>query len=171
MRSPRQLDYATRVRLQVAQLPKSIDCVLADTPPFSHEPTAQMCHALRLAIQGRVNDLGSFALVEFRLASSTRGNLPQLFNAARAHSLMPHLRRRPTHAKLLCDRDVVITTQSSEHNPAARQHLLRSTLGRLSLSQLRPLARCQLGRQLLVQHERDHSNARKACMHICGTRH
>ena len=66
----RQLEAATQVRLEIVELPGSIDGVPADSLRFGHESPIPMNHACRLALQGRLNDIVSFALVELRPASS-----------------------------------------------------------------------------------------------------
>ena len=121
-----------------------------------------MSHAVRLAVQGRFNDLGSRGLIVLRFTPSSGGNLPDLPDPLRAHPLTPQLHGGPAHAELLGDRHIVLAGQGSQDNPAAQRHLLWSAMGGSPFFQLRPFSRLQLDRQARVGHERDHSNRRQS---------
>src|SRR5450631_1583569 len=149
------------MRLDVMQLPQAVHRVLADPLRLRHEPATPMRHASRLALQRRFNDPASLGLSVVRLASPARRDLPHLPNPPLVNALAPQLHGRPIHFKLLGNRDIVLTRQRSQNNPAAQRHLLRGAVGGLPLLKLRSFSRRQFDRQTYLWHEPHHSNPRE----------
>src|SRR5207253_8755845 len=99
-----------------------------------------MGHALGLALQGRLNDPVSLALIICRFAPATGSDLPDLPDALLVHPLAPQLHGGSAHAEPLGDGHILLTRHRSQDNPATQRHLLRRSVRGLPLSQLSTLS-------------------------------
>src|SRR2546430_10394204 len=80
-----------------------------------------MGHALGLALQGRLNDPVSLALIICRFAPATGSDLPDLPDALLVHPLAPQLHGGSAHAEPLGDGHILLTRHRSQDNPATQR--------------------------------------------------
>src|SRR5271167_4556706 len=158
---PRELERLTQMRLELVQLPQSIDRILTHPLRLGHQSATPMCHALGLALQRRFNDPVSFGLIVLRFAPSPGSDLPHFPHPSLVHPLAPQLHRGPIHLKLLSNRDIVLTRQRSQNNPAAQRHLLWRAVRALPTLKLSSFRGGQFERQTSICHESHHSNLRE----------
>src|SRR5256885_10090736 len=109
-----------------------------------------MGHALGLALQGRLNDAVSLALIIVRFAPATGSDLPDLPDALLVHPLAPQLHGGSAHAEPLGDGHILLTRHRSQDNPATQRHLLRRSVCGLPLFQLRDRKSTRLNSSHLV---------------------
>src|SRR2546429_6462902 len=75
-----------------------------------------MGHALGLALQGRLNDPVSLALIIVRFAPATGSDLPDLPDALLVHPLAPQLHGGSAHAEPLGDDHILLDRKSTRLN-------------------------------------------------------
>src|SRR6059058_5092905 len=111
------------MRLDIVQLPYTVHRVLADPLRLRHQPATPMGHALGLALQGRLNDPVSLALIVVRFAPATGSDLPDLPDALLVHPLAPKLHGGSAHAEALGDGHILLTCLRFQDNPTTQRHL------------------------------------------------
>src|SRR5436309_2390956 len=95
-----------------------------------------MGHALGLALQGRLNDPDSLALIIARFAPATGSDLPDLPDALFVHPLPPQLHGGSADAQPRGDRHILLTRDRAQDKPASQRYLLRRCVCALPLFQL-----------------------------------
>src|SRR6266498_4724987 len=112
------------MRLDVMAFPKIADGGLADALTGRHEAATPVRLALRLRLQGRINNRLDPLRTIGRFASAPRSDLPQTLQSLLRKALSPQADRLAINPQFRPNRCFGFALRRSQHNAASQRDLL-----------------------------------------------